>query len=95
MKYNVITLPRAEAETDDTIKYYEDQKSGLGFEFLDELESVRKKLAVQPQFYSFISSEKTIRSVGLKRFPYRIVFRISGNAVIVLSIFNRHRKSFK
>ncbi len=95
MKYSVITLPRAEAETDDTFKYYEDQKSGLGFEFLDELESVRKKLAFQPQFYSFISSEKTIRSVRLKRFPYRIVFRISGNTVIVLSIFNRHRKSFK
>lgn len=95
MTYNVITLLRAESETDDAFKYYEDQKPGLGFEFLDELEEGRRKLSKNPQFYSFISSEKSVRSLALKRFPYKIVFEISGDKVIVLSIFNRHRKSFK
>lgn len=95
MKYKVITLPEAEAETEDAFNYYEDQKTGLGFDFLDELETCRKKLSTNPQFYSFVSFGKTVRSLSLKRFPYKVIFEISGDKVIVLSIFNRHRKSFK
>jgi len=33
---NIIFLAAAQSEFDDTIDYYEEQRSGLGFEFADE-----------------------------------------------------------
>ncbi|GAC1452479.1 MAG: hypothetical protein NVSMB7_15180 [Chitinophagaceae bacterium] len=44
MSYTVVLLPQANNEAQDAANYYEEQKDGLGSEFLDELEAYLKSL---------------------------------------------------
>ena len=71
MSYEVIILPLAEKEAHEAALYGEEQKVGLGLAFLDEMEVARQHLSDHPQHYSFISEEKIIRQISLRRFPYQ------------------------
>ena len=95
MSYVVVILPVAELEAAEASLYYEDQKPALGADFLDELESARTLLSDHPQHYTFISTNKTLRSIALKRFPYQLIFRIEGNHVIVVSVRHEKQKPFE
>src|SRR5690606_39955105 len=54
--------------------WYEEQKEGLGEDFLTELESCFSKLKSHPQYFG--KFKKNFRQVVLKRFPYVVVFEI-------------------
>ena len=60
MKYRLVLLPLAESEILESANYYEEQKKGLGIEFLNELEHAKIKLSEHPQHYSYISAEKIL-----------------------------------
>lgn len=95
MSFAVSMLPEAEAEQVDAYNYYEEIKTGLGDEFLEEVIACFKKLANNPQYYSFANNSGRLRDMNVKRFPFLIVFMISGNAVVVVSIRNTARKPFE
>jgi toxin ParE1/3/4 len=92
MTYQLILLPLAEIEIFESAKYYEDKKEGLGFEFLDELEETKIKLIKHPHHYSYISSEKNLRSLTLSHFPFLLIFEIVDNRVIINSVRHDKRK---
>jgi hypothetical protein len=76
MNYVVSILPVAELEAAEAALYYEEQKANLGADFLDELDTAREHLSDHPQHYSYISTNKTLRSIALKRFPYQLIFEL-------------------
>jgi toxin ParE1/3/4 len=92
MTYTVFILPIAEMEAAEASLYYEDQKPGLGIDFLDELDAAREHLSEHPQHYSFITDEKILRSIALKRFPYSLIFQIEIDKVIVISVHHEKQK---
>ena len=83
MGYNIIISPGAERDTNEAYIFYEHQQAGLGERFLDELMFFYKKLEQNPNYYSFVSDEKTIRSLSLKKFPYQIIYEIAVNELYV------------
>lgn len=92
MTYAVFILPLAEMEAAEAALYYEDQKPGLGTDFLDELDAAREHLGEHPQHYSFITDKKNLRSIALKRFPYQLIFEIENDKVIVISVHHEKQK---
>lgn len=86
MNYNVIVSTEAETDTKEAYIFYEGQQSGLGDRFLYELEEFYKKLKSHPAYYSFVSEQKTIRSIALKVFPYQIIYEMEGSEVYVYAI---------
>ena len=86
MDYSIIISIGAEKDTSDAYIYYEDQKPGLGDSFLEELTHFYKKIKSHPTYYSFVSEEKTVRSIALKKFPYTIIYEIEGNELYVFAI---------
>jgi toxin ParE1/3/4 len=68
MVVSVRTL--AKRETRDAAKWYEKQQSGLGDEFLQEVDRVFRAIMVDPRRFPFAEGE--IRVAKTDRFPYAI-----------------------
>lgn len=94
MTYSITIKKEAYLDALDAYLYYEEQQSGLGERFLNELASRYKQLERHPQHYSIVASDKegTFRSVRLKSFPYLIIFSISEDLVTVYAVHNTYKK---
>jgi hypothetical protein len=91
MDYKIIISVDAENDTNDAYIYYEDIQNGLGERFLYELVEFYQKIKSHPTYFSFVSENKTIRSVALKVFPYKIVYEIEGNEIYVFAVYHFHK----
>jgi toxin ParE1/3/4 len=82
---------RKEAEQDIKAAYewYEEQRSDLGKEFIDEVESQLEKLVEHPDMYSTVY--KDIRRALCKRFPYSVYFLKSENDVVIIGVLHQRR----
>jgi len=94
MAYNIEIRPKAELDTENAIDYYFAINVDLAIRHKNELYANYEKIITNPQFYKYISKKgnRQIRFKKLKSFPYIVVFRVKGNTVIVISIFNTHRR---
>ena len=97
MQHNLAVSETAFTEIGSAFDYYENQSPGLGYRFLNSVESAFEILSKTPQYFSFINSQKDIRDMKIKHFPYVIIFQIIENKVQVISVFNTNRNplSFK
>lgn len=91
MDYKIIISVDAENDTKDAYVYYEDIQNGLGEHFLSELVQFYEKIKSHPTYFSFVTENKTIRSVALKIFPYKIVYEIEGDKVYVFAVYHFHK----
>lgn len=89
MMYTLSVKPGAEDDIDTAYNRYEDQKVGLGDEFLKELVEYYKKLENNPT--AFHKIKRSYRQVALKRFPYVIVFEILKREVVIYAVFHTSR----
>ena len=63
---------------------YEGRQTGLGQEFLSELQTVLARIADDPDIYA--PGFRQVRSVRLHRFPYVVYYRFTGKIVVVLAV---------
>lgn len=96
MEFELIFSERAEEEAKAAIYYYDHINQDLGSRFFAELLDTYKKLAITPEYYSFISSTRKnkLRDVKLQTFPYVVIFEIQENTVYIISVMNTSRKPF-
>lgn len=94
MTFQIIIREEADADSSEAYDYYEEQKSGLGDEFLMELIKRYDNLVHHPLHYSFIEGqeEKILRDLAVDRFPYVIIFEVSAEEVIVYAVHNTYRR---
>ena len=85
-----VTFRRAaRAEFLEAAARYEAQRSGLGAEFISEVERCIALAAEQPQLYAIV--HKNTRRVAVRRFPYSIYFRAEPFRIVVLAVFHGNR----
>ena len=70
MKVSFLSL--AQKELDDAVAWYNEQVSGLGIEFLDELDRAVRRAATFP--LSCPEIEPGIHRCLVTRFPYGVVY---------------------
>ena len=85
----LVIKPRAIRMMQEAYQWYEEQKQGLGEDFLEELESYYIKLQSHPEYFGKI--RKNFRQAALKRFPYVIVYEIIKTEVVVFAVFHTRR----
>jgi plasmid stabilization system protein ParE len=90
MPYNYNLSQEAEADMLEAYVWYEEQKAGLGEEFLESLEKARRAILQNPETYR-IRYRKKVRAFLVDRFPYLILYVLENNDVNVLSVFNTSR----
>jgi plasmid stabilization system protein ParE len=88
MAFKVGFLPRAETEVNDAFLWYESKSSGLGEKFFEAVENKIKAIKQNP--YQFPIGRSGFRKAIVKLYPYIILFKISGEAIIIHSVFHTH-----
>jgi len=89
MAYNIAIQEEAVVEIREAFDWYEEKRDGLGYEFLEELEVCYEKITFHPERYLFFNS--FYRRIKLNRFPYLIIYEVTGDDIIINSIFHIKR----
>lgn len=83
-------LAAAQSEFEETIDYYNEQRSGLGFEFADQVEEALIRIRHYPRAWSPLSPR--VRRCNLHRFPYGVIYELRGDVLIIVAIQHHHQK---
>ncbi|MCP4681604.1 MAG: type II toxin-antitoxin system RelE/ParE family toxin [Desulfobacterales bacterium] len=80
---------RAKEDIELAFVWYERQRRGLGFEFLDCIEASVKIILENPEMFRFFYS--SFRGCVVRRFPFSIFYTIENNEIVVHSIFDNRQ----
>lgn len=80
---------RAREDLEIAFSWYEEQRYGLGLEFLDCLEAAIETIFQMPQLYAKHHSD--FRRALLRRFPFAIFYTIEQDEVIVHAVFDNRQ----
>ncbi len=76
----------AEADLVSARDWYEQQRLGLGGEFLDEVTRALQELQAAPErprlYY------RNFRRVLLRRFPYKIFYQVIGDRIVIFRVLH-------
>jgi plasmid stabilization system protein ParE len=95
--YRVIIRIGAEVDITDAAIWYHNQQSGMGQEFLNEIESAIATAAENPFRFPCLRRKPEVRRILVNRFPYRIFFIRRDDAVVVFRVLHsaRHDREWK
>ncbi len=89
MKYRVIVRPEVEDDLEKAFSWYEDKRKGLGYDFLLQVDAGMRFIERNPKIYS--TKYKGTRKHLIKRFPYKIIYLVEKDKIIVLAIIHGKR----
>ena len=88
--------PDARAELRAAAIWYDERRSGLGDELIDEISSALDRIGALPASFSAWPGTRTstgiIRRAVLSRFPYCIAFQVHPVQTLVLAITHSKRR---
>ena len=64
--------PRANAEFDEAVRYYEDCQPDLGLDFAEEVYAAIQRVSAYPE--AWVAMSKNTRRCLVNRFPYGVIF---------------------
>jgi toxin ParE1/3/4 len=84
---------RAKDDLELTFAWYERQRRGLGFDFLDCVETAVMSVLENPEMYRVVYSG--FRRCVVRRFPFSVFYTIEGPDVVVHSVFDSRQDPAK
>ncbi len=84
-------LKEAREEFAAAVRWYEQQRSGLGGEFFDAVVHATSLIQAQPEIGT-LSRDRRTRRVLLERFPYQVVHRLSPEEIVIVAIAHLKRQ---
>lgn len=93
MEYSVTFSKRALQEIALAHDWYEEQRLGLGQDFLNSLETSFNKIKQLP--FSYLEITPKIRRTVIDKFPYSIFYTITSSEVHILAIFHNSQNPSK
>ncbi len=90
MKYKVIVRPEAEDDLKATFTWYEDKRIGLGYDFLLQVDAGINFINRNPEIHPI--EYKGTRRHLIKRFPYKIIYLVEEEEIIILAVIHGKRR---
>jgi ParE toxin of type II toxin-antitoxin system, parDE len=87
---NTAFLDAAQAGFDQAMAYYEEERSGLGFDFAEEVEQALERIKLYPKAWSPLSLR--LRRCVVNRFPYSVLYEIRSEIIIIVPIQHHHQR---
>ena len=87
---NLTFLPAAQEELDAAATYLDERAAGLGTELVDDVERAATLAATFPNIGHPV--DPTHRKLTLQRFSYSLVYRIEGDAILVVAVAHKRRR---
>lgn len=81
--------PEAEVDIQEAAAWYEGQRAGLGYEFLDEILRTFAGLCAQPAQYPVVHRET--RRALVHRFPFGVYCRVEQTFIVVVAVMHGRR----
>jgi len=89
----LIVLPAAEAEVAAAAEWYEDQREGLGVEYVAEVGAAFERIVAAPLSFPRWRDDRSYRRLVLKRFPYLVFYRVlETGALQVVAVAHAKRR---
>lgn len=82
-------LPAEEEMTEASV-FYEAATSGLGADFLDEVERVIKILREHPELGQSVG--RGVRRALLHRFPFSFIYSVEVDTVVIVAVAHQRRR---
>ena len=89
MTLEVRLRPEAEQDLADAAAWYEEQRQGLGHDFLDEVLTMLASIAETPLMYPNV--HRNTRRAVVQRFPFGVYFRVEDTAIVVVAVMHGSR----
>jgi plasmid stabilization system protein ParE len=89
VKYRLIIRPEAEDDLKEAYSWYEDKRQGLGHDFLLHVAAGLNFIKRSPNIHPI--EYRGTRKHLIKRFPYKIVFLVEKEKVIILAVIHSKR----
>ena len=81
----------AEAEYLEAVRFFEDQRAGLGASHISEFARIVALATERPMTWKLVYPTG-IRCIGLTKFPYSVFFRVLTDGRIQVTAFAHHRR---
>ncbi len=89
MNLAVVFRHAARREFDEAAFWYEERQSGLGLQFVSEINHAVGLASEIPERFPIM--HRDVRCVRARRFPYSVFFQIESQRIVVLSVFHARR----
>jgi plasmid stabilization system protein ParE len=86
----LIIHPLADAEIEEAAAFYDSRRTGLGRDFVGEIQAAFDQISRQPEAYPVM--QRGTRAKLLARFPYSLLFRIEGDTLRIYAAMHQHRR---
>lgn len=90
-EYQLLSEPGADLDVEAAFQWYENEREGLGLEFIDELRGTYNRIVDGPLKYQHLRS--SIPRALLRRFPYAVYFVIENKDIVVVAVLHVSRGS--
>lgn len=91
MSRSVRTLSAAREEFAAAVRWYEEQRPGLGADFFDSVTEATSRIETQPHIGTFDPETRT-RRVLVRRFPYQVVYYLSDDGIAIVAVAHSKRR---
>ncbi len=92
MSYYVRYHPEAEAELKEAATYLDNESTGLGDLFLDDVEEAIDLLVFSPKISPVIQAN--VRQNELRKFPYYLIYTVVDFEIRILAVAHQRRRPF-
>ena len=86
MVLKIVFRAKARKDVANAVTWYEARRSGLGEQFLLEMQRCLGSIAMNPA--RFPSIHPSFRQAPMRRFPYVVVYRPLKNEVVIMRVFH-------
>jgi toxin ParE1/3/4 len=86
--------PKAVAEFDAAVRWYEEHEPGIGLALIDRAEQARLDIADWPNAappFTTADDETVIRSKAIRGYPYGVIYTVEPDAILILAYAHERR----
>jgi plasmid stabilization system protein ParE len=88
-EYRLVSESLVDLDVEAAFEWYENERAGLGVEFLNELRAAYNRIAEGPLKYQELRG--AIRRALLRRFPYAVYFAVEADVVVIVAVLHASR----
>jgi toxin ParE1/3/4 len=82
----------ATAELTDAVRWYEQQRAGLGSDLFDAIIEAVDLIRAHPELGAPRTSRRPSRQLRVNRFPYNVAYRIRDDDIYVVAVAHTSRR---
>lgn len=91
MEFRIIVLKAALTDLDDAVEWYSKIQPELGKDLVLKFNEALTEIEQKPLLSQNLN--ENFRKINLKRFPYKLVFKIIEQEIIIIAVAHHKRKS--